>query len=356
MKNLLHLAAPLRNVGDNALILGVRQLFKENCKLHLRPLRSTVIDLKLIDEINKNYDGLIIGGGGLLHAPKSIRDRKKDTSGTLIMMDTKNLKYLKKPLIVYGVGYNVFRGENELPKIAKESILDMMNHAIHFSVRNDGSKKRLSKFLEIDESIISEVPDPGLYVKPKHGKLSNLVKNDKNIAIQIAADRLNHRFKNKDEVNTFITNIKSFILNNQEYTCWLVPHCPIDDDFIKLNFSGFRSIPLTLDLVEATEVMGFYSKMDVVIGQRGHGNICPFGINVPVISLVSHDKNLGFMQDVGFNDYAVNASDSNLDKKLITLVKSIDSKYRKLQTEKIEKMKISSNLIVDEIVKKIKKK
>jgi len=30
MKNLLHLAAPGKNVGDNALILGVRSLFESN--------------------------------------------------------------------------------------------------------------------------------------------------------------------------------------------------------------------------------------------------------------------------------------------------------------------------------------
>ena len=77
MKTLLHLAAPFKNVGDNALILGVRQLFKKDYILDLRPLRSTVIDLKLIEEINRKYSGLIIGGGGLLHAPKSITNINK---------------------------------------------------------------------------------------------------------------------------------------------------------------------------------------------------------------------------------------------------------------------------------------
>jgi polysaccharide pyruvyl transferase WcaK-like protein len=354
MKTLLHLAAPFKNVGDNALILGVRQLFKKDYILDLRPLRSTVIDLKLIEEINRKYSGLIIGGGGLLHAPKSILDRKKDTSGTLIMMDTKNLKYLKKPLIIYGVGYNVFRGESDLPQIAKSSILDMMNSAIHFSVRNDGSKQRLSKFLGIAESMVLEVPDPGLYVKPKDGKLSELIKTNKNIAIQIAADRLNNRFKNENELNNFVVNIKKFIEENKEYTCWLVPHCPVDEEFIKSKFSGFRSIPLVLDLIQSTEVMGFYKKMNVVIGQRGHANICPFGINVPIISLVSHDKNLGFMNEIRFKDYAINVSDPQLASNLTSLVKSIDSSYLNQQIKKIKEMDELSKSTVNDICKKIK--
>jgi polysaccharide pyruvyl transferase WcaK-like protein len=354
MNNLLHLAAPFKNVGDNALILGIRQLFKEECKLHLRPLRSTVINRKLIDEINLKYDGLIIGGGGLLHAPKSIIDRKKDTTGTLIMLDVNNLKHLKKPLIIYGVGYNIFRGETDLPNIAKSSIIELMNQAVHFSVRNDGSRKRLAEFLGIDESLITVVPDPGLYVKPKNGKLSERVKSDKNIAIQIAADRLNHRFNSTAHINTFIDNIKNFINENTKYTCWLVPHCPIDDEFIKTHFKGFRSIPLTLGLVESTEVMGFYKKMDVVIGQRGHGNICPFGINVPIISLVSHDKNMGFMKDIGFEEYAADANDPILSKTLSKMLNSIDSTYSESQLHKIEEMSNVSKHIVNDIVKEIK--
>jgi len=350
MKKLLHLAAPLRNVGDNALILGVHNLFKD-FNLELQHLRSTVIDIKLINLINDKYDGLIIGGGGLLHAPKSIIDRKSDTTGTLIMTDVDNLKYLKKPLIIYGVGYNVFRGEQHLPDIAKKSINTLINNH-HFSVRNDGSKERLAEYLDTDSSRILEIPDPGLYVTPVESTLSRSVSGDNNIAIQIAADRLNHRFKNKDEVARFVQNIKNFINSvSSEYTCWLVPHCPVDDDFIKLHFKGYKTVTLKLQLKEAREIMGFYSKMKVVIGQRGHGNICPFGINVPIISLVSHDKNLGFMKKIGFEKYAVDASDPVLSDKLISLVKDIDDNYKVNMRKSTLEMRTKSEKYITELSK-----
>jgi len=342
MKKLIHLAAPLRNVGDNALILGVKEQFKQ-VNLDLKPLRSTVINRSFINLVNEKYDGLIIGGGGLLHAPKSILDRTKDTSGTLIMVDTNNLKYLKKPLIIFGVGYNVFRGETDLPDIAKKSIEDLVKAAIHFSVRNDGSYTRLSNFLGKELKEILVTPDPGLFMNSSEFNLSNKVKG-KNIAIQLAADRLNHRFNGKIEVDRFISEIKKFVLSNPEINFWITSHCPIDEKFVNKHFKEFKRVPIMLGLCDAEKMMGFYKKMDVVIGQRGHGNICPFGINVPIISLVSHDKNLGFMEDVGFQDYAVSASNKNLSNELNVLINKIDDSYiEKQRIKNLELKKISDN-------------
>tara|TARA_R110000824_G_scaffold9415_4_gene42102 strand:+ start:7112 stop:8167 length:1056 start_codon:yes stop_codon:yes gene_type:complete len=351
MKKFLHLAAPLRNVGDNALILGMRELFKEYV-LQLKPIRRTVITTKLIASINSKYAGLIIGGGGLLHAPPSIRKRKHHSSGTLIMLNTKNLKFLTKPLIVYGVGYNVFRGERNLPPIARRSIIDMIDKSVHFSVRNDGSRQRLSEFLGIHPDTIEEVPDPGLYVGHTDSQLSNNIRG-KNIAIQIAADRLKCRFNGRKEVDVFVENIKHFIESNQEYKCWLVPHCPIDDKFIKKRFKGYNKVPLLLKLEKAEVIMGFYKKMDVVIGQRGHGNICPFGIGVPIISLVSHDKNFGFMKSLGLEKYAVPASEPKLSFVLTDLVKTINEDYIENQTKIIKDLEDRSRMAINSIVEEI---
>lgn len=352
MKKLIHLAAPLRNVGDNALILGVKEQFKK-VNLELKPLRSTVINRNFINLINEKYDGLIIGGGGLLHAPKSIIDRTHDTSGTLIMVDTNNLKYLKKPLIIFGVGYNVFRGELALPQIAKKSIEDLAKKAIHFSVRNDGSYERLTNYLgkELKEILIT--PDPGLFMKYKDSEITKRL-SGKTVAIQLAADRMNHRFNGKHEVTRFISEIKKFILSNPDINFWFTSHCPIDEKFVNTHFKEFNRLPIMLGLNDAEKMMGFYKKMDVVIGQRGHGNICPFGIGVPIISLVSHDKNLGFMVDTGFEDLAIPASDPNLSEKLNNLLYVANSYYyTEKQKVKNQEMKEISENHVKNILAKI---
>jgi len=344
----LHLAAPGRNVGDNALIMGMRSLFN-NHELHLENVRSTVLDNKKISKINKDYDGLIIGGGGLLHSTPNTRKQKKNSSGTLINIDTKNLQHMQKPLIIYGVGYNVFDKEVDLCDLARRSIIDMINKSCHFSVRNDGSKERLLGFLKRKDLDIIEVPDPGLYCSSKPEKYDYLSSHKKNnIAIQLAADRLLNRFNNKQEIEIFVNEIKDFIkLSNSQ--CWLVPHTPVDYDFINRYFSGHKIFPLKIGLEQSSLVMGFYKQMKCVIGQRGHANICPFGLNVPIISLVSHPKNIGFMRKVGFSNYAVNVNDYDLHSKLLDMIESIDENYIVLQNKKNQELKQKSTRTIKEI-------
>jgi len=344
---LLHLAAPGRNVGDNALIHGMRNIFHTDT-LQLTGLRQTEINTSLIDCINNSYDGLVIGGGGLLHATDGIRRLKQNTSGTLIMVDTNNLPKIKKPVIIYGVGYNVFNGEKDLCPIAKKSILDMMKYSTHFSVRNDGSKYRLSKFLGIHHDEIQEVPDPGLYCNYNSDEYKYLDTLSRRVAIQLAADRLQYRFKNNKEVDIFIKEIKTLIEKmNCEY--WLVPHTPDDERFIATNFKGYNIYPLKTKLDDAKSVMSFYKKMDCVIGQRGHANICPFGLGVPIISLVSHKKNLGFMEQINFAEYAISCNDPHLYVKLLNRLDSIDQDYVDKQATMITKMQETSKRAIMEI-------
>lgn len=345
----LHLAAPGRNVGDNALIIGMRSLFAGH-ELVLENVRSTILDTSKISEINKYYDGIVIGGGGLLHSTPSTRAKKTNSSGTLINLDTKNLKHIKKPVIVYGVGYNVFDREVDLCDKAKSSILNMINGCVHFSVRNDGSKERLLNFLNAKDLNITEVPDPGLYCKSEPMRYDYLSTNkENNIAIQLAADRLMNRFNNKQELLTFVNEIKQFI-RISEYNCWLVPHTPADYNFIKQHFSGYKIFPLKTRLQESLIVMGFYEKMRCVIGQRGHANICPFGLNIPIISIVSHPKNIGFMEKIGFSKCAVNANDRDLHSKLLQIINLIDKNYTILQKNKNKQLTEQSHKIVKDII------
>lgn len=349
MMKFLHLAAPGRNVGDNALIIGVRSLFNGH-ELLLENVRSTILDASKISEINQHYDGIVIGGGGLLHSTPSTRAIKTNSSGTLINLDTKNLKQIKKPVIIYGVGYNVFDREVDLCEKARSSILDMINECVHFSVRNDGSKERLLNFLNVKDLNINEVPDPGLYCKSEPMKYDYLsVNKENNIAIQLAADRLMNRFNNKQEILTFVSEIKQFI-KESGHNCWLVPHTPADYDFINQHFSGYQIFPLKIGLQESSVVMGFYKQMRCVIGQRGHANICPFGLNVPIISIVSHPKNIGFMKKIGFSKYAVNANDKNLCSKLSETVNLIDEGYITSQRNTNKQLTKQSHKTIENII------
>ena len=109
---LYHYSCPGTNVGDNALTLGVRTMLKQQGhKVKSFGLRETIFDENYINKINKEADGIVIGGGGLIHCSPFFRS-VKHCSGTLIQMKKENINKINIPIYCYGLGYNVFNGES----------------------------------------------------------------------------------------------------------------------------------------------------------------------------------------------------------------------------------------------------
>ncbi|MFC1813945.1 polysaccharide pyruvyl transferase family protein [Thermodesulfobacteriota bacterium] len=338
-----HFACPGRNAGDNALIDGLIHsfAFMPNIRFRTMNLRRTVFTRDFIQQLNRNADMVLIGGGGLLHAPMSIRKKTDNTSGTLIELSKENMDRFTVPLVIYGVGFNVFPGEKTLPDIARDALLKLIEVSDVFTVRNDGSKKRLMEYLGCEIPKVKSIPDPGLYVNSIESDLSNNVTSEINVAIQIAADRLEYRFKNSEMIDAFVNGLCEIINKHSDITFWLVPHVKKDAEFIKKRMTKNRAniVPLlSKTKKDACKIMGFYKKMTLVAGQRGHAIICPFGLGVPVISLVSHDKNKEFMKEVGFPEFAIDVNNSNfvdLFSNLLEKVISNNSEIRVKQNQEL---------------------
>ena len=114
------------NVGDNALTFGVKNIVnyvtQRNNQFINIPLRSVMFTKPYIEKLNKEYDLVIIGGGGILHTTPSVEKRKVCYSGTLLRLSKEYVKLIKIPLIFYGVGFNVFRNEMGLTDVARDTI------------------------------------------------------------------------------------------------------------------------------------------------------------------------------------------------------------------------------------------
>ena len=96
-----HYACPGRNVGDNALVIGLKRSFKKHdIILKTHNLRATKFTPSYIAKINKEAKAIVIGGGGLLHCSPAIRKLKKDTSGTLIQISKANIQKIKIPSLL----------------------------------------------------------------------------------------------------------------------------------------------------------------------------------------------------------------------------------------------------------------
>lgn len=323
-KVIYHFSCPNTNVGDNALTIGVINSFRnyfDKIVIKRFCLRGTLFTPEYINYLNKNCDLILIGGGGLLHCSPAIRRKKSHNSGTLWEISFQNIEKIKVPFVLYGVGYNVFRGESDLPPIAKKSINIMIQRALLFSVRNDGSRDRLITFLGYNDKRIKVIPDPGLYCMATTNKWT-IDKSKINIAIQLAFDRVEYRFHNlKDTLKKIRDMIDHY--SKENYVFWLIPHVKLDNQYINKYFKGYNKLPYIPTYLRCKEIMAFYKDMDIVIGMRGHANICPFGLGIPIIALVSHDKNEGFMRDAGIQGLCVDLNNPYLESELIGKVKYI---------------------------------
>lgn len=329
---IVHAYARFYNFGDNALAFGVKNIFlkyfNNNIRFINEDVHTTVFNKEKLKEINKKADILLVGGGGLIHT--------YDSEFWLFNMPDSDINTLTKPLILYGLGYNNFCNI-PLNEKAIENIRNIQNKAVSFSVRNDGSAERLAEYdLNFDE-----VPDPGFFVDANHPK-PNI--KGKYVMLQIAYDSANLRNVDNDNFFNNMTELCRYLLD-KGYSVVLSPHCYPDIDISnkivetvnnKKCFSWNWHEIMREDNVSVG--LGYYKYADFVIAMRGHAQICPIGMNVPVISVINHPKHLGLLQKNNLETYVFTDEDfSRKIKEKISYVidnkEKIKDKYAELMTD-----------------------
>ena len=140
------------NVGDNVLSYCTRAIFKYfigirkwNIITVERPVNS-----KIINKINKS-GGAIIGGGGLF-----LPDTNHNTiSGWIWSVNCQQISEINRPIIIFSVGYNYFRGQ--IPnQIFKDNITYLIRQSSFVGLRNYGSVNKIQEIVgpELAEKIV----------------------------------------------------------------------------------------------------------------------------------------------------------------------------------------------------------
>ena len=120
------------NLGDTVHFFLLRRWFdqffyptKLSWKLKQIWGRNSLND---INEINKKFDLVLIGGGGLFLSDQKNADISK--SGWQLNMSNKLMAKIEKPIVVFGVGYNRFRNQKDFSKKFKLSLNTLYNKSI----------------------------------------------------------------------------------------------------------------------------------------------------------------------------------------------------------------------------------
>lgn len=323
------------NIGDYALGIGMKNIMREFLDVDYiaeTNLQGQVFNKYFIDEIiNKKFDLLVIGGGGIIHGSHW-------PNGWFWLIEQKLIKTIKIPFIVYGAGYNYFKDEGGIPPRGIAHLKETISHSTYFSVRNDKSRGRFIEQIGID---VPEVPDPGFHV--------NLNRNFKNeedtkgyVIVQVANDKPEYRFGSNDSKNQFITNMRSIIAHiSTKYKVLFAPHVYEDIQLsfeIAKNIKNCEILPFNQFAFDRSEEMiSYYRDAEFVLAMRGHGQIIPIAFNTPVISLENHPKHSGLMEKLGLQKYNVNINKNNFCEELFSKIdylknnkESLNREYKKL--------------------------
>lgn len=364
---IIQLASYSGNIGDNANVSGTRRVLRENFG---RDLQFTDLefewfgtdprwarrsfDQSFIDEVNR-HDLFLIGGGGFFGLTTS-----KTFTGTPMTIPLEVLGQMKTPIVFYALGFHAMDGHVEERATKFKHYLDgllEMDHVL-VSVRNDGSLENLRRlFGDSYVSRISVCPDGGFFSETKDSTHVELETGVRTIALQLGGDRLEKRFAIDvplwqklaqkgsrclyqvahgvgmnglpQATQTFLHQLAVVFAQTLEMhtdvRLVLVPHIPGDFKLIEgfLNELGHyhaRNHVTVAPYLHGDEAQAYlfdlYKKCVLTVGMRFHANVCPIGLNVPTVGLVTYSQIGALYDELGLSDRALHWDDPLFEQRL----------------------------------------
>jgi polysaccharide pyruvyl transferase WcaK-like protein len=323
----LHAYCLNHNLGDYYLGMGVKNILRNYLDVELiaeTNLQGTVFDDYYIENVvNKKYDLLVIGGGGVIHGPHW-------PNGWFWIIREELIRRISIPILVYGVGYNYFAGEGGIPSVGKSHLIETVKRSLFFSVRNDGSLGRLKEQIDIE---VPEVPDPGFHINLNR----DFVFRDESpfVLVQVADDYSDLRFSNaelssQENREHFVIAMREAVVRlSKRYTVVLSPHVQHDirlSEQISQGISNTRVWDFQRYAFDrASESVGYYENAEFVIAMRGHGQIVPMAFSTPVISVENHPKHGGLMRKLGLEDYNIRVGSEDFTESLLHKIHLVES-------------------------------
>tara|TARA_B100001093_G_C26835115_1_gene1017969 strand:+ start:443 stop:1591 length:1149 start_codon:yes stop_codon:yes gene_type:complete len=298
------------NAGDIILPIVLRDLF--NNKISIKSWTGVhvkeSVNKKVLKVINKS-NALIIGGGGLF-----LKDsHPNDVSGWQWNCSIDHLSKIESPIIMFAVGYNRFRGQEEFNPIFKQHLNKFIEKAEFIGIRNYGSIRKIKPYL--NESLKEKLtfqPCMTTVISKLYPNLVNYDHKEDFIAFNCAFDREKLRLTCDSSLNAIARVAKKL---SQFTKIMYFSHMPTDEKILPY-FDKYGVNYTIVSFDNPINMISYYAKARLVIGMRGHSQMIPFGCKSSILSLISHDKLQFFLDDIGKSHWGVELQDDDLEKKL----------------------------------------
>lgn len=322
-----------RNAGDTLLFPVVRRLFDAafgTCDWTLRQAWSPFLAGDAADA-NQGFDGLVIGGGGLLLRDQAGSD--VGNSGWQWNSSVEAVQALRLPLAVFAIGYNRFRGQDDFDPVFTDHIRALADATGFFGLRNHGSIRALTQYLrpeQVGQLTHQYCPTTviwQLYAAHRDAALVHDTRGQRVLAFNAAFDRAHLRFGERAE--DVLGRVAQAVRRAQQrgWRIVVAAHKTMDRE-IEPHLDAAGVDYDTVDLTDAgpDAVMAFYAQVDLAMGMRGHAQMIPFGLRRAIISLISHDKMRYFLDDLGHPEWGFEVADADL-------VDRIDAQLARLESD-----------------------
>lgn len=385
--NIIQLASYSGNIGDNANVSGTRRVLRENIG---REIQFTDLEFEwfgtdsrwarrsfdqaFVDEVNR-HDLFLVGGGGFFGLTTS-----KTFTGTPLTIPLEILRQIKTPIVFYALGFHAMDGHVEERATRFKHYLDgllEMDHVL-VSVRNDGSRENLRwLFGDAYVSRVFVCPDGGFFSETHDSTHVELERGVRTIALQLGGDRLENRFATASSlwekltqkgssrlyqaahgvgVNAVPSSTQAFLHRlaivfgktldeHSDVRIVLLPHIPSDYKMIEgflgeLGHYHARNHVTVAPYLHGDEAHAYlfdlYKKCVLTVGMRFHANVCPIGLNVPTIGLVTYSQIQALYDELGLSDRALSWDDPAFEHRLEALIQQSLSDPRALKDRYLE--------------------
>ena len=334
------------NTGDLYLPVILRDLFNAKigiCKWYGKHVHKIVTDEDL--RTYNRSDFVLIGGGGLF-----LKDTNpNDLSGWQWSCDIEHLKRIKKPIIMFAVGYNRFRGQEDFDPIFKEHINLFVEKAEFIGLRNHGSIESIKSYLDNFELKKKLVFQPCMTTLTSciYPYLEKYDKKENCIAFNCAFDRSELR-KNNEKILEAIAKVALALSKDTKIRYY--SHVISDEQILPY----FDAIGVKYELVHfhtVRDIVREYTKPRLVIGMRGHAQMIPFGCNTPILSIISHDKMKWFLDDIHHPEWGVDVLEPNFEELLLQKAKKLYMETDSLFPILVKEQQYLNEITIDNIAK-----
>lgn len=351
----------IKNVGDKVHFFLLRKWFDQNFDYNISWGLHQIwkkISYELVNKINKKYDLIIIGGGGLfLKDQKGVKNKQSEWQFNI---NNNNLNKIKIPIFVYGVGFNKFRGQSNFGEKFKKNIKILYKKSLFFGLRNRGSIKQIKKIIGPKTFFLQPCVTTFINKIEYCNKIYTKKKNE--VSFGFASDRLKFRFGDKKKIKFFIKTLISGFIYFKSFKINYVMHKPEDKYFFNFFPQKIKRKVNLVDLSNSSvkKVIKFYRSQKIVFSMRGHNQLISFGCLSSFFSLVTHDKIKYFCSDNNLLKFSADIQKKNFKKKYLNFIKNFETNNQHLNKKiKIENFKnfkktLKNMEYIKKIIEKIK--